>query len=180
MPSASSEPTAWVVPEARRGIFAQRYGPVYSGEDADRRVLALTRFATCGDRVTAQAIRLGHLPLIGLVDFKTQRNEPVDAAEFAPLAARRRRRVRNPAGMLTQALRTAVREMIAEGGGLLEVDGEEDLGALALVQSMPAGATVLYGIPGAGVSFVTVDAATQEHVKELIALMEPRTVEDGA
>src|SRR5579863_835715 len=108
MPSASSEPTAWVLPEARRSVFAQRYGPVYAGPEVDDRIRSLTLFATCGDRVTAQAIRIGHLPLLGLVDFKTQRNEPVDPADFAPLAARRRRRVRNPSGMLTRELRTAV------------------------------------------------------------------------
>jgi uncharacterized protein (UPF0218 family) len=179
-PSASSEPNAWVIPDSRRERFARRYGPVLAGEEAEQRIRALDVFAACGDRVTAQAIRLGRLPLVGIVDFKTQRNEPVDPAEFAPLAARRRRSVRNPAGMLTAALRSAVRDLISEGGGLLEVDGEEDLGALALVESMPSGATVIYGIPGAGVSFVTVDAATRDHVQELIALMEPRSVDLGA
>jgi uncharacterized protein (UPF0218 family) len=69
--------------------------------------------------------------------------------------------------------------MIASGGGLLEVDGEEDLGALALVEALPAGATVIYGIPGAGVSFVGVDAATQEHVKALVAQMELRRLDLG-
>ena len=179
-PSGSSEPTAWVIPDSRRALFAQRYGPVYAGEEAERRIRELAVFASCGDIVTATAIRLGRLPLVGIVDFKTQRNEPVDPAGFAALAARRRRSVRNPAGMLTAALRSAVRTLISEGGGLLEVDGEEDLGSLALVESMPAGATVIYGIPGAGVSFVTVDAATRDHVQELIALMEPRSVDLGA
>ena len=66
--------------------------------------------------------------------------------------------------MLTERLRRAVKETVEAGGGLIEVDGEEDLGALALVESLPLGATVIYGIPGAGVSFVTVDAVAQDHV----------------
>lgn len=172
--SASSEDRAWVVPEALRPTFAERYGPVYSGAEAERRIRGLGLFASCGDRVTADAIATGNLPLLGIVDLKTQRKEPVDAAVFAPLAKRAHRRVRNPAGMLTDRLRRAVREMVQAGGGLLEVDGEEDLAALALVESLPAGATVIYGIPGEGVSFVAVDVVSKEHVRALIAQMELR------
>jgi uncharacterized protein (UPF0218 family) len=177
--SGSSEETVWVVPERLRAPLAERYGPVYAGEEADRRLLALELFATCGDRVTARALELGHPPLLGLVDYKTLRNEPVPPTAFVALAARRRRRVVNPAGMLTERLRTAVREMLAVGGGLLEVDGEEDLGALALVEALPAGATVIYGIPGAGASFVTVDDRAKAHVATLLAGMERRRIELG-
>jgi len=178
-PSASSDRVAWVVPESLRPALAERYGPVLSGAAADARIRSLDRFATCGDLVTARAIELAHPPLVGLVDYKTQRDEPIDRAVFAPLARRRIVRVRNPPGMLTASLRAAVRETIAEGGGLIEVDGEEDLGALALVESMPAGATVIYGIPGAGVSFVRVDARSKEHVHRLIDRMERTEVDLG-
>ena len=69
--------------------------------------------------------------------------------------------------------------MLEAGGGLLEVDGEEDLGSLALVEALPNGATVIYGIPGEGVSFVQVDAAAKEHVKALVDQMELRRVDLG-
>ena len=174
-PSASSsDERVWIVPEALRPTFAERYGPVYAGAEADRRIRGLGTFAACGDRVTSDAIRVGNLPFIGIIDRKTMRTDRVDPAVFAPLSARRHVRVRNPAGMLTERLRRAVRELVASGGGLIEVDGEEDLGALALVESLPAGATVIYGIPGEGVSFVAVDPVTKEHVRALIAQMELR------
>ncbi|MGI0130885.1 MAG: DUF359 domain-containing protein [Thermoplasmata archaeon] len=173
-PSASSDERAWAVPESLRPTLAERYGPVYAGAEADRRLRALRLFATCGDRVTARAVELGHLPLLGIVDYKTRRQEPVDPGAFAPLAARRRLRVVNPPGFLTEQLRSAVRTMVAAGGGLIEVDGEEDLGSLALVESLPPGATVLYGIPGEGVSFVLVDAIAKEHVRRLISRLELR------
>ncbi|HYK93505.1 MAG TPA: DUF359 domain-containing protein, partial [Thermoplasmata archaeon] len=144
-----------------------------SGPAADERIRSLTLFASCGDRVTADAIRLGHPPLIGIVDYKTRRAEPVDPEQFAALRARGTRCVRNPPGVLTGALRGAVAEMVRSGGGLLEVEGEEDLGSLALVESLPAGATVIYGIPGEGVSFVTVDADAKARVRSLIDAMEP-------
>jgi len=177
--SASSEERVWVVPASLRPTLAARYGPVYSGPEADRRIRALGIFGACGDRVTATAIALGKLPLVGIVDLKTRRHEPVDPSSFAPLAARARVRVKNPAGMLSEQLRRAVRELVARGGGLIEVDGEEDLGSLALVEALPAGATVIYGIPGAGVSFVKVDAVNKEHVRGLIAQMELRKVDLG-
>jgi uncharacterized protein (UPF0218 family) len=179
-PSASSEGRGWSVPESLRPALARRYGPVYSGVEAEARLRAARDFSTCGDKVTELAIRVGNLPLIGIVDYITQRGERIDPAVFAPLAARARTRVRNPAGVLTEALRDAVRTMLAKGGGLIEVDGEEDLGSLALVESLPVGATVIYGIPGAGVSFVPVDAAAKEHVRELIAQMVLREPGNGA
>ena len=172
--SASSDERAWAVPDSLRATLAERYGPVYSGEEADRRIRALGVFATCGDRVTSRAIELDHLPLVGIVDYKTRRQEPVSRELFEPLAARRRVRVRNPPGFLTEELRSAVRNILAAGGGLIEVDGEEDMGSLALVESLPNGATVLYGIPGEGVSFVLVDAIAKEHVRLLIGQLEPR------
>jgi uncharacterized protein (UPF0218 family) len=177
--SASSDERAWAVPESLRPTLAEQYGPVYSGDAADRRLRALAVFGSCGDRVTQRALELGHPPLVGIVDYKTRRNEPVDPAVFRPLAARRKVHVRNPAGMLTERLRAVVKELVDSGGGLVEVEGEEDLGSLALVESLPAGATVIYGIPGAGVSFVRVDAVAKEHVRHLIAQMELRRIPRG-
>jgi uncharacterized protein (UPF0218 family) len=177
--SASSSDRVWVVPEALRATFAERYGPVFQGSEAEDRLRALHVFGSCGDRVTAQAIQLGHLPLVGIVDYKTRRSEPVARNAFAALAARRRLSVKNPPGMLTERLRRAVKEMVEAGGGLIEVEGEEDLGALALVESLPLGATVIYGIPGAGVSFVTVDAVAKDHVRRLIGTMELRRLDLG-
>jgi uncharacterized protein (UPF0218 family) len=177
--SASSDDSAWLVPESLRPELALRYGPVLSGAEADCRLVALDLFGACGDRVTLRSIELGHPPLVGIVDYKTQRSEPIDPGAFAPLAARQCVRVKNPPGMLTQRLRSAVRRLVAGGGGLIEVDGEEDLGSLALVESLPAGATVIYGIPGAGVSFVRVDATSKDHVRQLIDRMERRKVDLG-
>jgi GTP-dependent dephospho-CoA kinase len=177
--SASSDEVAWVVPQSLRASLAQRYGPVYAGARADREIQKLDRFAACGDRVTERSLQLGRPPLIGIVDFKTQRNEPIPRDAFRALEAVRVVRVRNPAGVLTSSLRKAVRDLVKKGGGLIEVEGEEDLGSLALVESLPAGATVIYGIPGEGVSFVRVDAVAKEHVRQLIAQMERKRLPRG-
>ena len=179
MPSASSEEPVWVLPPALRATFQARYGPTLSGAAAEEKIRSLSLYAACGDRVTATAVATGHLPLVALVDYKTLRKEPIDPSAYAPLARRRELRVKNPAGMITQRLRNAVKELVSGDGGLIIVEGEEDLGVLALIESLPLGATVIYGIPGEGVSFVTVDAAAKDHVKELIAKMERRSLDLG-
>ena len=69
--SGSSDERAWIVPDSLRPVLAERYGPVYAGAEADRRLRALPLFGSCGDRVTAQALALGHPPLVGIVDFAT-------------------------------------------------------------------------------------------------------------
>ncbi len=176
---SSDEEGVWVVPAALRPRLAERYGPVYSGAEADRRIRELKVFGACGDMVTAQALRLGKTPLVAVVDYKTKRKEPVDPTAFSSLAQIRVRKVHNPPGVLTEALRTAIHDLVFEGGGLIVVDGEEDLGALALVEALPSGATVIYGIPGAGVSFVPVNPRTKDNARSLIAQMEYRKVPLG-
>ena len=177
--SASSNGRVWVVPDALRATLAEKYGPVYTGDDADRRIRALRVFGACGDRVVARALELDHPPLVGIVDYKTRRGEPIPPETYRALGARRTIRLANPPGRLTEALRAAVRELVSEGGGLIEVSGEEDLGALALVESLPLGATVIYGIPGEGVSFVLVDDVAKAHVRDLVAQMELRRTGNG-
>ena len=178
-PSVSSEDLAWVVPESLRPELAKSYGPIVRGAAVTDRLRRLGPFASCGDRVTADAIRAGCLPTLALVDLHTLRSEPIDPELFRPLAARRALKVRNPPGMLTDRLWNAVRDVWTAGGGLIEVEGEEDLGALALIAELPAGATVIYGIPGAGVSFVPVETTAKEHVHRLLDRMERRRVDLG-
>ncbi len=177
--SGSSEGRAWILPESLRSTFRLRYGPVRSGLEAERAILGLQLFATCGDWVTAQAIELGKIPFIGIVDLKTQRNARVDPNAFTPLAQRGVTYARNPAGMITEELREAVKLLFAGGGGLLTVDGEEDLAVMPLIEVLPFGATVIYGVPGEGASFLTVDAEAKARVAKLLAEMEVRRVNLG-
>ncbi|MEM0128965.1 MAG: DUF359 domain-containing protein [Thermoplasmata archaeon] len=178
--SASSDPTnAWVVPDRLRPALAERYGPVYSGAEAEAAFRSVGRFATCGDRVTADALRFGRVPQIAVVDFATRRRRRPFEDRFGPLARRRRFSVRNPPGTLTDALVAAIRPLWRGEGGWIVVEGEEDLGSLALVWTAPLGATVIYGIPGEGASFVRVDRRAKTSVAALLDRMERRQIDRG-
>lgn len=178
--SASSEPGgAWVVPESLRSELAQSYGPIVRGPKVAETLRTVGEFATCGDRVTADALDAGCLPKLAVIDFHTLRSEPFDRARFRALADRTTVSIRNPPGMLTDALWTAIGSLWNGGGGVIEVEGEEDLATLALIAQLPSGATVIYGIPGAGASFVHVDATAKDHVQRLLDRMERRQVDLG-
>jgi uncharacterized protein (UPF0218 family) len=174
--SASSDPRGdlWLPPPLREQL-ARPLGSVLGTEAARTRLRRTGTFATCGDVVTANALAWGLRPFAAVVDGKTLRNEVRGLQPFAELARQRELRVTNAAGWVTRALREAVHALIQGGGGLLVVDGEEDLAALPLLLEMPAGATVIYGQPGAGVCFVTVDAAVQERVRTMLNQMETRS-----
>ena len=181
-PSVSSDTAGeegWLVPDALRPDLAKRYGPVLSGPTVLERLRTLGEFAACGDRVTADALAGGCVPKLAVIDYHTLRSERVERKRFDVLARVRRVSVRNPPGLLTDRLWNAVGDLWRAGGGLVEVEGEEDLASLALVAQLPAGATVIYGIPGAGVSFVLVDATAKDHVQKLLSRMERTRVDLG-
>lgn len=177
--SASSESGAWIVPDSLRPELAKSYGPVLRGSAVVDALRALGEFASCGDRVTADALATGCIPKLAVIDYHTLRSESIDRGLFRPLAGRRTLSVRNPPGMLTDRLWGVVGTLWNEGGGLIEVVGEEDLAALALIAQLPTGATVIYGIPGEGVSFVPVDSTAKDHVHRLLDRMERRRVDLG-
>jgi GTP-dependent dephospho-CoA kinase len=154
-------------------------GPVLTTEEL-RRELSSRRdprsVSTCGDVVSSDLLRWGHRPFLAVVDGKTQRDRAVSLDAFRPLMTTGHRTARNPPGEVTAELQRTIREMARANGGLLVVDGEEDLAVLPLVRELPLGATLLYGQPGEGVCFLTLDAKVKGRVTEILNDMEPRRV----
>jgi uncharacterized protein (UPF0218 family) len=172
-PSGSSEGFLDLrLPEALRAELSRPLGPVLSGDDVPARLARLARFATCGDVVTRDALSWGFVPYVAVVDGRTLRQERADYTHIPFPRAGRVLRVRNPPGFLTAALQEAVRDLVRGGGGLLWVEGEEDLAALSLCREMEESTTVIYGQPGEGVCFVTVDSTVKARVEELLHRME--------
>jgi len=90
----------------------------------------------------------------------------IDTAGYTALTAT------NPAGQISQEAYDAVSEAVNKPPTALEIDGEEDLLALAVIDSAEDGANVVYGDPGIngppGMRLVRVDREVSEAVDRLL------------
>ncbi|MDE1821142.1 MAG: DUF359 domain-containing protein [Euryarchaeota archaeon] len=163
----------------QRALLARPLGPVLPTDEARARLARTTNFVACGDVVSVNAMKWGFTPFAAVVDGHTLRETTTEITELGPLGAKREIWTKNPAGQVTEELQRAVRELVSGGGGLLVVEGEEDLAVLPLVRELPLGSTVIYGQPGAGVCFLAVDDATKERVRTILEGMEARPTGHG-
>ena len=162
---------------ALRSELKDPFGPV-STDTAAVVARAGESLVTVGDIVTYHTLGAGHVPDVAFVDERTER-AAVDEAVWAgidPEAFDRVVTVDNPAGTLTVALLEELADALAsDERTLVQVEGEEDLAALAVIATVPEGASVLYGQPGEGVVHVTVDADIRDRVRSLMVQMDGDT-----
>ncbi|MEM2881985.1 MAG: GTP-dependent dephospho-CoA kinase family protein [Candidatus Bathyarchaeia archaeon] len=126
-----------------------------------------------GDVVSKDLVEKGMRVNVRIVDGRIMRGD----ADVVHRAHRRTFRARNPPGMIGFPAWGAVREAVSCGGGLVIIDGEEDLLALPAILEAPEGALVVYGQPGEGIVVVKVDKTSKERARSLIGMME--RVEEG-
>jgi len=171
--SGSSEPPRHLrLRPEQRGELGRPLGPVLAGRSAEEAVRRSGLLATCGDVVTEEALGWGVVPFLAVMDGRTQRGIPHPVAPTTQRAFPRVRSARNPPGEITVALQEGLRALVGDGGGLLLVEGEEDLALLPLVEVLPDRTTVIYGQPGAGVAFVEVDRSSRARARALMDRME--------
>ena len=160
------------LPEEMRDELRRPLGPVLSGARAFDAVRTAKKVVTVGDASTVDLAARGRVPDVAVVDFRTRRAE--DPSLRAKVRAIRAKvfRARNPAATLTRDLWTALDQAFKSGDRVrVEVQGEEDLAALAAIDLAPEGTAVLYGMPGEGVVLVWVDARAKAAVRDLLARM---------
>ena len=154
-------------------------GPVLKADEARTVLERRDRIVCCGDVVTQTVLDWGWRPFAAIVDGKTLRDRPFPLQGIRTRMGGHERHARNPAGELTAELQREVRELCQGGGGLLVVEGEEDLAVLPLVRELPLGTTLIYGQPGAGLCLLTLDPAVKESVKSILDGMEARPSDHG-
>lgn len=175
--SASSDGPAFpdlLLRPSQRPLLSRPLGPVLTEEKARGEIERRRSVSTCGDMVTATLVQWRLTPFVAVVDGKTLRDRPFPTERWAELTRGRTLRARNPPGEVTAELQLRLRELVRGGGGLLVVEGEEDLAVLPLARELPLGATLLYGQPGEGLCFLTLDNGVKERVTEILNGMEPR------
>ena len=166
------------LPDPARDAMREPLGPVIPESDLVLHVRRSDTIITVGDMVTVTLVNAGYQVALALFDFKTKRNDHRDFRERLQNLPGDRARAKNPPATITKELWTRLEDAILKvntgGQVLLEVDGEEDLGALPVIILAPDGAKVLYGMPDRGIVVVTVDKHTRRMAKRLLDLMEPR------
>jgi GTP-dependent dephospho-CoA kinase len=158
----------YVLPKALQDELKQPLGRLVD----EPTLLSLLRhesyIVSVGDRVTYTVLSQGIQPSVCIVDFILERHP------YAPMMktvisgyGTTVVRVRNPPGTISDELWTALVDVFVHPERFpvrVEVQGEEDLAALAAIALAPGGATIIYGLPNRGVVVVT---ATPEHKKKI-------------
>ena len=158
-----------VLPEKDRQAFKEPIGRELADSELDS-FDAQTAFITVGDVVSLTFRKHGITPILSIYDGRTERRE---MTEFARLVEDEPKiEVVNPAGEITTELVGAIRGCIEGSGGLILVDGEEDLALLPCVLYAPEGAVVIYGWPGRGMKAVDTDGPSKAYIEKLLESME--------
>ncbi|RMF89542.1 MAG: DUF359 domain-containing protein [Methanobacteriota archaeon] len=127
-----------------------------------KRLLGGARAIVVGDASYENLLEVGVKPHVAILDFKVKRKPykeyPADLS------------VQNPAGFITSAMWEAV-EKILESGGIIGVDGEEDLAVIPAVLEADFGDVVLYGQPDEGMVFIKVDEEVKQRTAMLLKIM---------
>ena len=162
--------------EALRQSFKHPLGELVAGTEAEcNDVLAgvvakekPTMVILVGDTVSRNAVQSGIEPSVLIIDKLERRGKAL------PFLFRNRRiiRTKNRAGRIEMGAWSAIEQAIKEGDALVEVDGEEDLLAIAAVLAAPNGSLVVYGQPGSGIVIVRVSDDKKFETRKVLDSME--------
>lgn len=116
-----------------------------------------------GDASYEKLLEAGIKPHLAIVDFKVKRQKYKEIPYNL--------KVNNPAGNITAELWHAIREKMEEGG-VIAVEGEEDLAVLPCILEADFGDVIIYGQPDEGVVFINVNGETKQKAGMIIKIME--------
>jgi len=158
-----------VLPEKDRQLFKEPIGTELYDSDLGS-FNAQTTLITVGDVVSLTFRKHGIMPFLSIYDGMTERRE---MSEFAILVKdEEKEEVVNPAGTITRELVGSIRGRMEGSGGLIKVDGEEDLALLPAIILAPLGSDIIYGWPGKCMMRVTTDESIRAKIEQLLLRME--------
>lgn len=159
------------LPPSARDAFKEPLGPVFTDVadllgDHDGTVV------TVGDMVTFHLLCADRRPTVAVLDGRSEREAvaPDVAATLDGLVPDSV--VPNEPGTLSAELVGALASAVRGDGGVISVEGEEDLAVLPAVLAAPDGALVVYGQPGEGMVRIEVTPETRERARELFGKLD--------
>lgn len=165
----------YVLPEDLRDKLKEPLGPVVNTNKLLEIVSNKRFIVSVGDFVTYTLLDNGVKPNICIYDFIVKRKKyAIDMTNIINSYDAKLINVKNPAGMITDELLSAV-ELAFKRGNIenfrIEVDGEEDLAALVAIYMAPTDVTVIYGMPNKGAVIVEATKANKLKVKDILNKM---------
>lgn len=173
--------SALKLPDWLRGDYSISLGPILPTLTEVVRILKPRGLICVGDVVSSQCIAASgdSVSMILVYDKKTARKPLI--SQRPPLGEKmlKLKRTANAPGYLSvDALRTLC-EAIDEAGSsekigiAVEVEGEEDLVALAALSCGPVGWLVVYGMPGLGAAIVPISPLTRAVAQSRVIQLKP-------
>ena len=158
-----------VLPDKDRQAFKEPLGTELYDSDLEE-FEAKTPLITVGDVVSLTFREHGIRPFLSIYDGMTERREMTG---FAILVENEEKEeVVNPAGAITRGLVDCIRRCMEGSGGLIKVDGEEDLALLPVILLAPSGSDIVYGWPGKCMMRITTDESIKAKIEQLMFRME--------
>jgi uncharacterized protein (UPF0218 family) len=165
----------FILPDDLRDALKEPLGRLVDEQELLKRISHEEYIVSVGDLVTFTLLNNGVKPGICIVDYILKRKDySLDMKEKIKGFDAKQIKIKNPPGTITDELWNAIElafKKRAEGPFRIEIDGEEDLAALAAIFLAPSDATVIYGLPNKGVVVVKATTAHKRKVKEILDRM---------
>lgn len=153
-----------ILPEKRRQFFKVPFGILYPDIADIIPHIKGKQVYTVGDVVTHRLLQQGITPTIAIIDGHSMRSPCDRSPALYDLCIR----VKNPPGSLSNELMEGMKEALTHPQAMIYVDGEEDLAVIPLVIASNEGSIILYGQPGEGVVFCTVDREAKNKARDML------------
>ncbi len=165
----------YVLPDNLREELRKPLGALVSESELFSLLHDTSRVVSVGDVVTYTVLKHDIVPFVCVVDFVTKRSQSsAEIQKKIRLVSGEHLSVVNPAGMISDELWNTMKTVYEHPENApycIEVDGEEDLAALAAIYLAPADVTVIYGMPNKGVVVVPATDKNKHKVKEFLDRM---------
>lgn len=165
----------FVLPNDLRDALKEPLGRLVDEQELLKLISHDEYIVSVGDLVTFTLLNNGVKPGVCIVDYILKRKDyALDMKEKIKGFDAKQINVKNPPGTITDELWNAIESAFkkrVEGPFRIEIDGEEDLAALAAIFLAPSDATVIYGLPNKGVVVVKATTAHKRKVKEILDRM---------
>ena len=161
-----------VLPDYLRDKLRKPLGLLVDEDELLRLLKKEICIVSIGDHVTYTILKHNVKPVFCVVDFKIKRDFcSDDVKNMIQSFGGKKIRVKNPPGCISDDLWDAIKtayKNLKNGSIRIEVEGEEDLAALAAIYLGPRDATVIYGLPNKGVVVVKSNEENKKRVKEIL------------